>query len=145
MNQVLKYFFLCIAILSLLSFSGCEAIREHSEWREHRRSDSYALGLIYARRPALRGETLSVQKAHWRAESSLEQASYFYALVRFDSDPDSHYRIIIVEQRIPHPGSQPIVTLRDGFARDYWHHRNEYVRERRHVILSPRNNEPHSK
>ena len=75
----------------------------------------------------------------------MEKASYFYAIVRFVSDPDSHYRIIIIERRIPHLGSQPVVTFRDGFARDYWHRRDEYVRERRHVILSPRSFKPNPK
>jgi hypothetical protein len=70
--------------------------------------------------------------------------SYFYAIVRYTDDPDSRYRIFIVEQRIASPGATPIVTLRRGYARNYWHQLEPYFRERRRVVLSPKSYKPAS-
>ena len=139
-----KCFMLCLAALALVSFCGCETIRESTAQREWHQNEAYALKLIYAQRPELRRNSLALQKAYirWGGADYLQRASYFYALVRFATDPDSRCRIIIVERRIPLTGSEPVVILRDGFARTYWHSFSQNGRERRHIILSPKHWEP---
>lgn len=126
-----------------MSLLGCTAIRKHSD-------DDYVLRQIYAQRPSLRGESLRIQEqqAQWPAgeertgQPPMRQASYLYAIVRSASDPESHYGIIIVEQRIPQPGARTIVTLRDGFARDFWTRSGKHTRSLQRVILSPKYHKP---
>ena len=138
-NLILRY----LLNLGLLGLTGCAVNREHSD-------GNYPLHLIYAQRPALRTANLKVQErqAEWSVENErspqppISQASYLYSVVRFASDPDSRYRIIIVEQRIPHPGAQPIVTLKDGYARDMWVPDGEGTSTLQSVILSPKLHKP---
>lgn len=142
--RLFKRFILCFAALAVASLCGCQTIRESTVQREWHQSEAYTRNLIYAQRPTLRMENLKLEKTHihYGGGDHFRNASYIYSLFRFASDPDSRYRIIIVERRIPFAGSKPVVVLRDGFARDYWHRINQHHRERRRIIISPKRSEP---
>lgn len=144
MNEIFRIISRGTVLFSMFSLFGCAAIRDHFAWRELRRSDRYAIGLILSRRPDLQGTHFTCQKTQWHGEARLENVPYFYAIVRYARDRDSDYRIFIVEQRISSPDSMRRITLRTGHARDYWHRRDSVVRELRHVILSPKSYKPTS-